>query len=409
MPSRNRRPTVELGASSALLDSFADDVGSLWCSALSIGRLHRPPPSSIEFLRDYVSQSLPCIIENTIPDDTLAQQAFTIRLDELVEKCDASQVHLTVDVTPDGYGDIVRTVQVDNGTTKRIFVKPQEKTMTLIDFMNQLRSERGKVHPLFRSCPFDPDGRAILPLIDEQQEEAHTDIPCCTTNPPQVLYYSRQNDCLRTELKPIFDLNIFPPTFPWAEEAFGTGPPDAVNLWIGDERAVSSMHKDHYENLFYVLVGEKVFTLCPPGDAPFLYNREFACGTFHQRQGGDWAVFANAVTDDGSTTLVPWIESDVESLLNHSSRFQQLQRFPRLARAHPMKVTVRAGEMLYLPSLWFHRVTQTCETIGINYWYDMKFQSPLWCYFNFMQQMISAVDSDDEERLDNCKDDILNV
>ena len=42
-------------------------------------------------------------------------------------------------------------------------------------------------------------------------------------------------------------------------------------------------------------------------------------------------------------------------------------------------------EMLYLPSLWYHRVTQTRETVAVNYWYDMRFDSPHWCYFNFMQ------------------------
>lgn len=31
-----------------------------------------------------------------------------------------------------------------------------------------------------------------------------------------------------------------------AKDAFGNEP-DAVNIWIGDERAVSTMHKDHYE------------------------------------------------------------------------------------------------------------------------------------------------------------------
>ena len=229
MSGRNRRPTVELGATSALLDSFADDVGSLWCSASSIGRLRHPPTSSIDFLRDYVSQSRPCFIENTIPGDTPAQQAFTLSLDELVDKCDASQVQLTVDVTPDGYGDIVRTVQSDNGTTKRMFVKPQEKTMTLLDFRTQRRSEREKGDTIVRSCQFDPDGRIILPLVDEQQGEANTAIPLCTTN-SQVLHNSRRNDCLRTELKPIFVTDIFPSTFPWAEEAFGTGPLDAINL-----------------------------------------------------------------------------------------------------------------------------------------------------------------------------------
>lgn len=39
-----------------------------------------------------------------------------------------------------------------------------------------------------------------------------------------------------------------------AKDAFGNVP-DAVNIWIGDERAVSTMHKDHYEvrsHLFHV-------------------------------------------------------------------------------------------------------------------------------------------------------------
>jgi len=61
--------------------------------------------------------------------------------------------------------------------------------------------------------------------------------------------------------------------------------------------------------------------------------------------------------------------------------------FPLLSQAHPIKVHVEEGEMLYIPSLWYHRVTQTCETVGVNYWYDMKFDGPNWCYFNFLQNL----------------------
>ena len=64
-----------------------------------------------------------------------------------------------------------------------------------------------------------------------------------TASEPPVYYYSKQNDCLRTELQNIFDNSVlFPRTIPFAEEAFGTSL-EAVNLWVGDERAVSSMHK----------------------------------------------------------------------------------------------------------------------------------------------------------------------
>ena len=48
--------------------------------------------------------------------------------------------------------------------------------------------------------------------------------------------------------------------------------PDATNLWIGDSRSVSSIHKDHYENIYCVLEGEKHFTLIPPLCFPYLYE-----------------------------------------------------------------------------------------------------------------------------------------
>ena len=43
----------------------------------------------------------------------------------------------------------------------------------------------------------------------------------------------------------------------FAREAFGKEP-DAVNFWMGDSRAVTSMHKDPYENIYCVVSGFKV-------------------------------------------------------------------------------------------------------------------------------------------------------
>jgi jumonji domain-containing protein 7 len=62
-----------------------------------------------------------------------------------------------------------------------------------------------------------------------------------------VPYLSHQNDSLRDEFTPV--KQDVPPEIEWASAAFGT-PPDATNIWIGDGRAVSSVHKDHYENMY---------------------------------------------------------------------------------------------------------------------------------------------------------------
>lgn len=61
-----------------------------------------------------------------------------------------------------------------------------------------------------------------------------------------VCYLSEQNSSFRTEFAPLradVDADLV-----WATAAFGAAA-EAVNLWMGDGRAVSAMHKDHYENM----------------------------------------------------------------------------------------------------------------------------------------------------------------
>lgn len=121
----------------------------------------------------------------------------------------------------------------------------------------------------------------------------------------------------------------------------------------------------------------------------FLYQREFDSGTFHQQTNGEWVVQQDYTTNDCSECFrVQWIEGDVEPFLHQSPDDSKRDDcHSLLSLTHPIRVHVKAGEMLYLPALWFHRVSQTCETVGVNYWYDMQFDSPHWCYFNFLQQL----------------------
>jgi len=359
---------------------------------------------------------------------------------------------LCVDVTPDGHGDCLRRVAINDEATPaetegRVFVKPLETDMSLSEFCRRLRKGRAKQQQ--QQLYHEVDGEDILDKVfdesskpgnsrdtrDESSDNDDDDLfeDC-------VLYYSRQNDCLREELSPLWNLKrslnetddnddsfLFPRSFPWAEEAFfGQSPagadnnagvgPDAVNLWMGDERAVSAMHKDHYENLFYVLSGEKVFGLCPPSDAPFLYEKEVLSGRFEVSSRGshdddddgnkqqhlepttrNWSVALDreeettdpSSFDDKKYSKIHWIATDLFG--TNSDRIDDKDKeFPLSKYAHPITVKVRAGELLYLPSLWFHRVTQTRETIGINYWYDMNFESPMWCYFHLLQQLRSS-------------------
>jgi len=439
MPSDGEKPL--LVATKDNLESLHENVQYLWCS--SDIPVYENPPSALEFLRNHVAISRPCIIRNSIlepndasdPDGKDSATPLTMTLDDLVrlfpkEKSkhdqdssppSSSLPPLCVDVTPDGHGDCLRKVAHRNeeGSTseEKIFVKPLETEMSLPDFCRRLRKGRTKqqqmqqeqcqeeiIDKIFESTPsnFSEETESTF----QRKEDDDTFFEDC------VLYYSRQNDCLREELTSLWNLKrsldgtigiesntisggtfVFPRSFTWAEEAFfgehrSVGP-DAVNLWMGDERAVSAMHKDHYENLFYVLSGEKVFSLCPPSDAPCLYENEVSSGRFEvcnetstHGPNRTWKVALDR-EDNGVPSKVHWIETN----LFEGPRNNEGEKFPLVRYAHPMTVRVRAGELLYLPSLWFHRVTQTCETVGINYWYDMNFESPLWCYFHFLQQL----------------------
>ena len=80
---------------------------------------------------------------------------------------------------------------------------------------------------------------------------------------------------------------------------------------------------------------------------------------------------------------VPWVAIDP---LN-----PDLEKFPDFAHAKPVTVTVNAGEMLYLPSLWFHHVQQTHGCIAVNFWYDMEYDIK-YNYYKFVEKLVNKGD-----------------
>ncbi|KAF0699872.1 Aste57867_9582 [Aphanomyces stellatus] len=318
----------------AALEQLGEDSKDFW-TPRTIERISAPSP--LEFYRNYVSKNIPVIITDAA-DHWPAMHKWTDAF--LVESLGSKQV--TVDVTPSGYGDAVHHVQ-----GREVFVMPEERDMTFKEFLDILHD------PAFDGIP----------------------------------YLSHQNDSLRVqfpELMPDVDATIA-----FAAEAFGNDP-EAVNLWIGDERAVSTMHKDHYENMYTVVRGRKHFTLLPPSDVAFLYETEFPTGRY-----------VHVASKDTSETLVP-----SEGHPNWSIRMQEPEdmtpwipvdplnpdttAYPLTKHLVPLEVTVETGETLYLPSLWYHRATQHCETVSVNYWHDMEFDAK-YVYYNFVHGVATSL------------------
>jgi jumonji domain-containing protein 7 len=65
----------------------------------------------------------------------------------------------------------------------------------------------------------------------------------------------------------------------FAKEAFNKEP-DAINFWMGDCRAITSMHKDPYENIYCVIAGYKDFILIPPTDVHLIPRESYQSAIF---------------------------------------------------------------------------------------------------------------------------------
>jgi len=97
---------------------------------------------------------------------------------------------------------------------------------------------------------------------------------------------------------------------------------------------------------------------------------------------------------DGTT---PWLTVDPSSISESHNED------PLLRSCKPLVVTLLPGEVLYLPALWFHSVSQITNSdglcIAVNYWYDMDFSAPLYPLFNFVRHSAMIEDGRSDEIL----------
>jgi jumonji domain-containing protein 7 len=64
-----------------------------------------------------------------------------------------------------------------------------------------------------------------------------------------------------------------------------------------------------------------------------------------------------------------------------------LKAYPQYKNANVYKVRINAGDMLYLPSLWYHHLQQSHKCIAVNFWYDMEYDAR-YCYYKMIEKML---------------------
>jgi len=102
---------------------------------------------------------------------------------------------------------------------------------------------------------------------------------------------------------------------------------------------------------------------------PLLEEVSVPSARFSQSSDGKFVILSE------ESENIPWIKTDPVSEEFRNS----------IAGKTLLECRVNKGEILYLPSMWLHRVTQSKLTIAVNYWYDMEFDLR-WVYFSQLER-----------------------
>ncbi|KAJ8899452.1 hypothetical protein K2173_018426 [Erythroxylum novogranatense] len=119
----------------------------------------------------------------------------------------------------------------------------------------------------------------------------------------------------------------------------------SVNLWMNNAQTRSSTHYDPHHNLLCVVAGSKKVVLWPPSACPSLYPMP---------------IYGEAS--------------------NHSAvglENPDLSSYPRAkdSMEYCQKVTLHAGDALFIPEGWFHQVDSENLTIAVNFWWRSNIMS----------------------------------
>ncbi|ETN62416.1 hypothetical protein AND_005900 [Anopheles darlingi] len=110
-----------------------------------------------------------------------------------------------------------------------------------------------------------------------------------------------------------------------------------IRAWLGPKGTVSPLHTDPCHNLLCQVFGSKTIILARPEDTDKLYPHD-------------------------------------HFILNNTSRVDARQpdyeRFPLLREVRFYRLTLRRGEVLYIPPKWWHYVESLSPSFSVSFWFE---------------------------------------
>ncbi|QRV87364.1 phospholipase [Ceratobasidium sp. AG-Ba] len=323
-----------------LLDRLAQEYRDLNGASVDVWT---HTPSAIQFAR-MVNVGRPVLFKNGRPQNLPALTKWTNQY--LVSSMGDRKV--SVAVTPDGRADALCTLP--DGV--RCFAEPHTELLTMGELLNAINIS-------------EQDSSSEVRYLQSQNGNMYT----ATDFEP--------GSGSASELAPL--LSDVPREVSWASEALDRTP-DAVNIWIGGSRSVTSIHSDPYENIYTVVRGAKHFILLPPTEGHTLHEQRVPHARYI-RPSPDSALQLELLNPPST---VRWASADPGN------------------NEHALRVTVQKGESLYLPAGWWHHVAQSGGEdgvcIAVNWWYDLEMSGMKWVWMSFLRRMAAP---EGEEEMEN--------
>ncbi|KAK0548217.1 hypothetical protein OC846_004360 [Tilletia horrida] len=343
------------------------------------------PPTALQFAR-ILSTHVPCLINDGLKDRAKLWNEW--KSTQYLQTRMGEERTFKVAITPNGRADDLVTID-NEGTT--VFALPHEEDMTFQSFIDAL-------HP----TSFSGSGSSRIAYLQSQNSNLTTS---------ESSFGPLLDDLVDSESDA--DTVSHPS---WAAEAIGKLP-EATNIWIGTS-------KNHYENVFLVVRGVKIFTVIPPTEAHFLSGEDQFYPLYQ---------WQSSATSDSSSTAELELKSVPES---HPTPWIPIDPLPPQTPARvplrpqppkhvqdrwdlyrseldPLRIEVRAGQMLYLPAGWFHAVEQVEDSplssgkagpgicLGINWWWESEV-GDRWAWLSLSRELdrrVKGVFEDDEEMI----------
>lgn len=170
---------------------------------------------------------------------------------------------------------------------------------------------------------------------------------------------------------------------------------------------------DPYENIYTVIRGTKHFLLFPPSEGWCLQ------GTSHSHpetlskevHPALERMYSSAkYTRALSRALILAPNTPTQKVRWSSRNLSYLDPTFDPPHSSPLRISVDAGETLYLPVGWWHHVSQSTDPkpiyggrrgrcIAINWWYDTEMRGMNWVWLSFLREL-----GDPTERIDEGKE-----